>query len=320
MTMRDTPPAQAVFRRREWADSVNERRLAAQIAQGKLVRVAPGAYVPAAVWRALTPMQKHAQRVWEAASRTRPGTVYSHFAAAAVHDIDILGVWPDVVDVTVDRANGGRSTGRLRRHTRALDGIELVPWGEHFITSPAQTVIDLAAALPYLQGVVIADRSLWARRRDGALTTVRELRHRLASFTGRGGVRASRVVEFASPLSDSVGESRSRVLIDMLGFPAPELQHEFVLPSGRRVRTDTFWPEFDHVGEFDGVGKFLDPELLKGRTPAQALIDEKDREDELRRVVRGLSRWRTPELDHPARLYDILLRAGLPTSRPRPGR
>ena len=115
-------------------------------------------------------------------------------------------------------------------------------------------------------------------------------------------------------------ESHSRVVLHRLGFPEPELQVPFLLRDGRTVRTDFFWREHRHVGEFDGVSKYHDPRLLRGRTPSQVLIEEKDREDELRRQVNAFSRWRTPDLEAPRRLYDKLTFAGLPSSKPRPGR
>jgi hypothetical protein len=109
------------------------------------------------------------------------------------------------------------------------------------------------------------------------------------------------------------------VLIAAMGFPEPQLQARFVLSDGREAFTDFFWREQRHIGEFDGVGKYRDPGFLKGRTPEQALLEEKDREDELRRQVLAFSRWRTPALETPRALYDILTRAGLPTSKARPG-
>jgi hypothetical protein len=319
MSALDEPPLDSVHRRREWADAVNERRLARLVEGGQVVRLAPGSFATAGDWSRLKPIDRHAQRVWEAASRTARGTVFSHWAVAALRGTEVMGRWPDYVDVSVERTSGGRSTGQLRRHTRRLDNLDLEPWGEHFITSSAQTAIDLAAVLPFTEGVVVADRTLWSRRTGGPLATQDELMATAAAFAGRGAVRAWRVAEFASPESDSVGETRSRVGIHRLGFPPPVLQQQFALPSGRLVRSDTYWPEWDHVGEFDGIGKYVDPTILRGRSPRQALIEEKDREDELRRVVRGLSRWRTPQLDRLALLHDILTRAGLPSSRPRPG-
>lgn len=279
------------------------------------VRIAPGCLVPAAAWAALTPLQRHAQRVWESAIRAHPGTVYSYFAAAALHGIDILGAWPDRIDVSVTSAAGGRSTGIIRRHTRDMSRVQWMPWGEHFVTTPAQTAVDLASVLPFAQGVVVADQALWVRRPGGPLVTRAELRDRVEDTLDRRRARAGRAVSFAQPAADSVRESESRVLIDALGFPEPQLQQRFDLPSGRVVYTDFGWPGFDHAAEFDGVGKYVDPSILRGRTPAQALLEEKDRGDELRRVVGRLSRWRTPALAEPRRLYEILRADGLPLAR-----
>lgn len=315
------PPLTTVLRRAENnGEPVNDRRLRARISTGELTRIAPGSYVRTRQWRELTPMARHAQLVWESAARLRAGQVFSHFAAAALHGIDILGQWPSTIDVSVGLATGGRSTGHVRRHGRDLARVEAVPWGRHFVTTPLQTSIDLIGALPFLQGVVVADRALWLRRQGGALVAPEALAGGAARVVGRGSARAARAAAFASPQSDSVRESQSRVIMSVLGFPDPELQAGFVLSDGREAYTDFFWPEYEHIGEFDGVGKYRDPALLQGRDPAEILLAEKDREDDLRRQVRAFSRWRTPQLDSPRQLYDILTSAGLPSSRGRPGR
>ncbi len=319
MSRLTNPPLDTVFRRREHPDAVNEQRLASQLAVGSIVRVGPGSFASSAAWAGLSARDRHAQRVWEAAARMAPGAVFSHFSAAALWGLDVLDGWPELVDVAVARGSGGRSTGRIRRRTLLTPGHDTVRWGRHEVTTVAQTVVDIAASVPYIAGLVVADQALWARRPGGALLDAQELQRVAADHAGRGALRAARVAAAATPLADSVRETQSRALLELLGFPRPELQHEFLLPSGRRARSDFFWPEFAHVGEFDGLDKYRDPELLRGRTAQQALIEEKDREDELRRIVRRFSRWRTPALEHPARLYDILVAAGLPTSLPRPG-
>ena len=317
----NAPPIESVFRRREmFGDPVNERRLRRKVDSGDFVRIAPGSFAPSEAWTAVAPIARHAQRVWEAATRLQPGSVYSHFAASAIWGIETLGEWPDAVDVSVARAKGGRSTGGIRRHTRAVELIEVVPWGAHFVTTPVQTALDLAAEQTFLRGVVAADQALWTRRPGGALATSEQMLAGAASYRGRGAARVQRVAEFARSGADSVRETQSRVLIARMGFPQPELQHRFTLPSGRVVYSDFWWPDEKHVGEFDGIGKYLDPELLRGRSPRQALMEEKDREDELRRVVRALARWRTPALDKPALLYDILTATGLRSRLARPAR
>ncbi|MET0830458.1 MAG: hypothetical protein ABWY26_13100, partial [Microbacterium sp.] len=193
-------------------------------------------------------------------------------------------------------------------------------WQGHRVTSPVQTAVDLTASLPFVEAVAIADQALWARRAGGALVERDALLAAAHSRTGRGSARAARAAAFASRLADSVRESQSRVLISTMGFPEPELQARFVLEGGREAFTDFFWRDHGHVGEFDGAGKYRDPALLKGRTPEEVLLAEKDREDELRRQVRAFSRWRLPALKSPQLLYDILHGAGLPTAKRRPGR
>lgn len=321
MTWLNVPPLTAVFRRLENdGEPVNDRRLRARVDRGEVVRIAPGSYADAAAWSSLTPMARHAQRVWEAAARLGPGQIFSHFAAAAVWGIDIAGPWPRRIDVTVDSRRTVRSSGLIRRHGRCLDDMTSVPWDRHVLTDPVRTTVDLMRELPFAEGVASADRALWQRRPSGPLVSPDELIAAAQMVDGRGCARAERAAAFASGLSDSVGESRSRVVIHVLGFPQPELQARFRLSSGHDAYTDFFWPDYDHIGEFDGVGKYRDPELLRGRTPEEVLLAEKDREDDLRRQVRAFSRWRSAALRHPHLPYDVLSSAGLPSRRSRPGR
>jgi hypothetical protein len=42
------------------------------------------------------------------------------------------------------------------------------------------------------------------------------------------------------------------------------------------------------------------------------------RSDEIRREVRGFSRWEATDADHPRRIWDILVGDGMRCSRPRP--
>ncbi|MGN8553738.1 UNVERIFIED_CONTAM: hypothetical protein OHV15_14255 [Microbacterium sp. SLM126] len=310
-----------VFRRRENdGDPVNDRRLRKRIAAGDIVRVTRGVFVEAASWRALTPNARHAQLVWEAAARSRTSLVFSHWAAAAVHGIDVIGRWPDLIDVCADSPSGGRSSGAFRRHGRRMGDVETIAWGRHRLTTPVQTAVDLASILRFPEATAVVDQVLWAKRPHGPLGEASALRARADDRVERGASRAVRAAGFATHLSDSVRESQSRALISTMGFPEPELQARFVLSDGREAFTDFFWREHRHIGEFDGAGKYRDPGLLRGRTPHEVLLAEKDREDDLRRQCDAFSRWRVRALTAPRLLYDILCAAGLPTSLSRPGR
>lgn len=312
-------PSVTIHRRRDRdGRPTNDRRLAREIAGGRYVRVTPGSFVAGDAWRSLKPIDRHYVRVIEVLDRAHSPRVVSHFAAAAAWGIDLIGAWPTLIDILVPRVSGGRSSGAFRRRTTTYPDAATVDWRGHAITTPAQTALDLARIGTFTAGVIALDQGRWARRRGGALTTLDELEDVLAADPRRGSARVRAALAFSTDLSDSVRESQGRVLIDRLGFPAPVLQKRFELVSGRHADTDYYFEEFDHAAEFDGVGKYLDPELRNGRTPEEVLIAEKDRGDELRRAVRALSRWRTPAHKDPRLLYDILGGAGLPSRLARP--
>lgn len=287
--------------------------------RGSLVRVASGTYADALSWKGLDPIEKHRARVFATAGRLHSAPVFSHFAAAALWGIRILGQWPTLVDVTLEKTTGGRSDGALRRHCTGLNNLDVLEHDGLLVTSPAQTVVDLARMLPFADAVVAMDSALWRRRQPGPLTTQEDIARIVDAAAGQRGCRAAYASSlFATSLSDSPEESHSRVQLHFLGFPTPQLQRRFDLANGHYADADFFWEEFSHIGECDGRSKYRDPKLLKGRSGEDVLFAEKERENELRRQVRRFSRWEPRELYPPQRLYDRLVRDGLPSSKPRP--
>ena len=308
------------IRRSERMEPLDNRRLRRALDEGTWVKVAPGAFVRSDHWLMLTPIERHRVRVHEVARRLEPGAVISYAAAAAEHGIDMLDPWPAAVDVTCGPATGGRSSGVVRRHTRDRRTLEVMPFGRHMITTPAQTALDLARSLRFLPAVASVDQAIWADRPGGELTdidTIHELWTRDAHH--RGQVRALRVLSFAERGAANVRESHCRVELARLGFPRPRLQERRMLRTGRLVFADFYFPEADHWGEFDGEGKYRDAALRRpGHDAADAVIDEKNRENEIRREVRGFSRWDRTDVERPRRLYDILTGDGLRSALPRP--
>lgn len=308
-----------IVRRRDHLDVVDDRRLRRRLESGEWARVTSGVYAPGAQWRNLLPMERHRVLVEEVCRRLRPGTVISHLAAAAVHGMDVLGSWPSRVDVTTERATGGRSGGAVRRHALGLHTVDRLPFGAHEITSPAQTALDLARTLPFLRASSVVDQALWTDRPGGVLTTVDEMMRLVdADRPRRGDVRARRVIEHAETGAANVRETHARVLLAQLGFPASRPQERRLLESGRLVFGDRYFPDHDHWLEIDGRGKYLSPEYGGTRHPAEIVIDEKNRENEIRREVRGFSRLEASELNDERRVYDVLTRDGLPSRKPRP--
>ncbi len=95
------------------------------------------------------------------------------------------------------------------------------------------------------------------------------------------------------------------------GLPTPMLQQEFRDHRGLIGIVDFWWPEFGLIGEFDGLGKYTREEMLAGRSPAEAVVAEKLREDRLRALGPRVVRWGWETAISPPRLADTLRRAGL---------
>ncbi|WP_100345369.1 type IV toxin-antitoxin system AbiEi family antitoxin domain-containing protein [Compostimonas suwonensis] len=294
------------------------RALRRDAAHGAYVRVARGSYAPADEWHALDPRERHCVRALLRAERLPPRHVLSHVTAAALWGLPIATRWPDDIDVTVDRATGGRSEGQVRRHATGLDDLETRQLDGVTVTSPAQTAVDIALALPLRSSVVVLDAVLSARG-GAALATKAELERLLDTMTGRRGIRRARAaVDFADGRAESPGESMSRAVIHELGFPPPILQEAFFDRDGLIGRVDFWWPEHNLIGEFDGMTKYLSPELRGGRTAEQVVVTEKRREDRLRANGPRVARWITDDLRRRGALRAILLSAGLPITHRRP--
>ena len=88
----------------------------------------------------------------------------------------------------------------------------------------------------------------------------------------------------------------SRVLFFRRGVPYPELQHEVRDADGRLIGiADFYWPEYHHLGEFDGRVKY--ERLVKpGESGGDAVFREKRREDAMRGRQYGMTRWTWPDL------------------------
>jgi hypothetical protein len=114
-------------------------------------------------------------------------------------------------------------------------------------------------------------------------------------------------------LSESPGETRTRVLIHRLGFAPPVLQVRFVDEYGEMF-PDFFWPDVEVALEFDGKVKYTRGEFTGG-DPSGVVWREKLREDRLRRQIRRVERATFADITHPARLERILHAAGVPRVR-----
>ena len=66
----------------------------------------------------------------------------------------------------------------------------------------------------------------------------------------------------------------------LAGFEAPVLQQPMYDRDGLAGSADSHWKRSKVVGEFDGEEKYVKPEYLKGMTSSQAVVAEKNRENQ----------------------------------------
>ncbi len=311
-----THPLPIVFVR-ELADPYVTRQQFARAAQaGTEFRVARGAYMAASHWQRLDERERYVARIRATAETRRSAMVLSHWSAAAVHRLPIMGEWPAAVHVTVPPATGGRSRGNIVKHAVRLSDDDIVTVDGLLVTSPARTALDLATVGTFVDGVLAIDRVLHVNRYVGAsqpLATKAELLEVWEpALPFKGHRRSLKAVEFGVVAADSPLESVSRVNMMVTGCPKPRLQTRYSDYQGLIGEVDFDWPDFGVVGEADGAIKYLDPRHRSGRTAEQVLLDEKDRHDRLAALPKRVSRWRWSVGASAPALRERLMQAGLP--------
>ncbi|MBC3192732.1 hypothetical protein H7X46_16830 [Pseudonocardia sp. C8] len=260
-------------------------------AGGELVPIRRGAYLDADDPALRKARARHRAATRAAIRQLGPGAVASHVSAAVLLGIDFWGLALDRVHVTRDRSHGGRRTRDLHVHPSALPPSDRTTVDGIVVTTPARTVVDIARTTGYERGLVVADRALAPRsRKRPPLLTPRELAEAVGAVGSRAGAGVvRRVAADADHRSGSVGETRSRIALARAGIPPPVLQWE-VTAAGRRHLTDFAWPDRGVVAEFDGRVKY-GRDMAPGQDPAEAVWEEKLREDRLRGIGLIVVRW-----------------------------
>jgi hypothetical protein len=309
--MADSPFLQRTAVARARGES--ERELQRSARRGALERIRRGAYVDAESWRPLSPEARHRLQV-EAADAAAVGRpVFSHESAAVMWGIPIVGSWPARPQTIVPIGAGLRSNRAVVRREAALDPQEVVEREGFRLTDLTRTSIDIAASRSFLSGVCAIEHVLFEGRHGIDAGAIAEVIARRRPF--RGVRRADAALGFSGAGSASPNESLCRVRFDESGFSQPIQQKQYRGVDGRVYPVDFYWEEVDVIGETDGRVKYEDPRFLNGRTPQQALWDEKQREDELRAQSSGFLRLTWHDAWNRAGLIAKLTRAGIPRVR-----
>lgn len=283
---------------------LSDEQIRSRVAQGRLRRLRHGLYGPPIDG---TPEELHLEKVRATMRYLRPGACISHLSAAVVHGLPV----PEsaLARVHIMRAahqGGGKVRASLHLHRGRADEVMQSEFGP--VTGLVQTAVDVARCLPAVHAVALLDVVLRRGIDRG------ELLDHLEQQRAPGNQSARMAIAFADGRSESVGESHSRWLMEELGLPRPEPQHEFRDGNGYFVaRTDFWWEEFGVVGELDGMVKY--GRLLRpGQRIDAVVLAEKHREEALRRCGIWVLRWVWADLDDRAR-FAQLIRRGLELGR-----
>ncbi len=244
-----------------------------------------------------------------------PGAWASHETAALVHGLPILGPH-ERVHVSGPRLHGSVSGARA-----ALHSVDIPPWqrariDDIAVTSLARTTVDCARGHSLAAGLVVADAAarrivlsldegegdprvlvLDAERR----ATAREALERVLSQQSWTPLirNARRTIGMCDPAAESAHESRSRAFLIRSGIPLPICGLPVVGADGRTYWADMAWPDHMMLGECDGLGKYVSPEVLRR---------EKLRQEALEAAGWRVVRWTWHDLNSAlvARLWSAL--------------
>ena len=276
----DTPIAMTAMltrRRTLMEEGLSSSAVQRERSTGRISVLRRGVYTPTGAFWELGLELRHAVRA-RAVAMAAPGLVISHISAAVLHQLPVRPASLGRVHATRVRASGGLSDERRVVHIGQLLPDEITEISGTATTSLARTLVDLARNESFEAGVIAADSAFHSHPQ--VVEQVAEVLARSARH--RGATMAKRALLFADGRSESVGETRLRVLLHDVGLAAPELQCDIVSADGAVLgRVDMADIESGTLLEFDGMakyGKLLNPH----RTELEVLRLEKKREELLR--------------------------------------
>ncbi|WP_156366371.1 hypothetical protein [Microbacterium sp. No. 7] len=282
-------------------DGMTEREIMRSVGARELQRLGAGVYMRTAEWETLYADGRQLAHVIAAQRRLRGGgAVFSHISAAAVHGLPVTRCEPDRVHVRGGSSiDGWRDRGRMAvaRHRMPVPGHEIADVDGIPCTSLVLTVADVLRTERRETGMAVACAALRRvaidpqQHHDYDEDAAEDLRRRIAAHLrpgARGVRRAREVLPLADGRAANPGEALSLLYLHDLGYRHVRLQLPVAGPAGSTYYLDFDLGRTDVWGEFDGKGKYTDESLRGGKTPAEVVLAEKERED----WVRGTTRRR----------------------------
>jgi hypothetical protein len=256
------------------AAGIDPKSIGPLLRSGAWRRVRYGVYTTDVVWREHEARQRvHRLECAAVLRRLEGAAVVSHTSAARLHAL----VVPRLLRADVRLTQPGQfRTGRGYRISEAsvppgdvvdLDGLP--------VTSISRTLADVGREWQLGDTVIAADDAL----ADGRVTLDELHTAALGQTHWVGCGDAARAFSLARVGAHSPHETRTRLALLDAGLPEPLLQQAVLVGSHLVAVLDMYWPDHGVFAECDGIIKYTDP--WRGRSPAEAIRDEKRRHDDL---------------------------------------
>jgi GNAT superfamily N-acetyltransferase len=146
----------------------------------------------------------------DAALALFPDAIVSHRTAALLLGFPVAD--DGLVHVTRPDASAASERHGVRTHRAELPTWDVTTVDGRRVTRPARIYLDLAATLPQVELVVLADA---VARGTGVAALERRLKR---AYRVRGVRRARTALALADPLADSPAETRTRLILHGAGF------------------------------------------------------------------------------------------------------
>jgi hypothetical protein len=274
-----------------------------RVGDGRWQRVRHGQYAERVDLSHLAPWD---QRIWRhrrlihaVLNSMGPASVaVSHQSALVLHSVPVWDL--DLAEVQLSRLSGRRAglISGVRHHRGRLVAADLTEIDGLIATTMPRALVETACTTSFESAVVSIDAAV----HSGLVSTATMLRMLDVVEFWPGSPTARAALAFCDQRSESVGESRLRVLMHNQGLPAPLLQVVFMDADGFVARVDFYFSDQETVVEFDGLVKYA------GGSP-EVLVEEKLREDRLRALGVEVVRVTWSDLDRPADVAARIRRA-----------
>ncbi len=270
-----------------------------------LYRIARGAFC---VDKPSSPSHWHFLRTVAALTARNEQVIASHVSAAVAHELPTWGTDLDLVHLTSAKTSRVARAGVVV-HRAEAPRVEArgIP-----VTDVARTIVDCARSCPRDSSVAMADYAL-----HKALTTREQLEAAVSGAKGRGVSRARAVVALADGRSESVAETRTRLICVDAGIDVTPQVWLRDADGVAFARVDLLVDGVPVVIEFDGKEKYewIEEEPVDSAAKHWQEKVRRERIEDLGYVVVNIY-WSM--LDNPAAVVAKIRRAILRADRSSP--